>query len=444
MRGLDVQITVIVLLICASAILDTSITGIATSTGGLSASLFDIVFFTYMVVLFGYSQYVILRYVGKKNKEFQSKPFFYKIKLSLLGRSVTIIQYILIGILVLTLLQILLFQSYQIILLKAVIFISFFSSGIVLVLLAYRLTSWLWVNRNMVVLMYSLAIATLAVNSFLAFLYLNSEYSDNPDVIRPVRSLPGAFASPDVILQPIYVVISVFSFVLTWAATAFLLKNYSSKLGKLRYWILVTIPLAYFLSQFQPVFLYAFVEFRTSEPVLFGIIYSVVFSAAKPIGALLFGIGFWSVSKSVQNKAVKDYMMISAFGITLIFTANQPLGLIFAPYPPFGLVTICFMGLGSYLLAVGIYASALSVANDSILRRTIRNKVTQQTSLLDRIGTAQMMREIENFVLQSSRDISSKMQSESGVESSLSDEEIRDYISEVISEVKHREEKSKG
>ena len=290
------------------------------------------------------------------------------------------------------------FQSYHLILLKSVIVISFFSSGIVLALLAFRLTSWLRINRNMVVLLYSLAIASLSVNSVLAFIYINIEYSDNPDVIRPVRSLPGAFASPDVILQPIYIIISVFSFILTWATTVFLLRNYSSKLGKLRYWILVTIPLVYFLSQFQPIFLYTFAEFRTSEPVLFGLIYNLIFSASKPVGALLFGLGFWSVSKSVQNSAVQNYMMISAYGVTLLFTANQPLGLIFAPYPPFGLVTICFMGLASYLLAVGIYASALSVANDSLLRRTIRNKVNQQTGLLDRIGTAQMLRQIEDFV----------------------------------------------
>ena len=168
------------------------------------------------------------------------------------------------------------------------------------------------------------------------------------------------------------------------------------------------------------------------------LVYNVIFSAIKPVGALLFGLGFWSVSKSVQNKAVKDYMMISAYGVSLLFTANQPLGLVFAPYPPFGLVTICFMGLASYLLAVGIYASALSVANDSLLRRTIRNKVNQQTGLLDRIGTAQMLRQIEDFV-ERSRVISAKMEMESGVEPSLNDDEIRDYISKVISEIKPKD-----
>ena len=59
MQGSSVHITVIVLIICASAVIDTSIIRISTSTGGLSASAFNVAFFTYMVVLFGYGQYVI-------------------------------------------------------------------------------------------------------------------------------------------------------------------------------------------------------------------------------------------------------------------------------------------------------------------------------------------------------------------------------------------------
>lgn len=439
MRRLDVHITAIIILICASAVLDTSITGIATSTGGLSASAFDVAFFAYMVVLFGYSQYVVLHYVSKKNQEFQDRPFFYKIKLNMMGRLVAFIQYILIAILALTLLQIILFQSYQLIFLKSVIFISFISSGIVLALLAFRLTSWLRVNRNMVVLLYSLAIATLAVNSFLTFTYLNIELGRTfiSELVRPIRSFTAGFSSPDVILKPIYVGISILSFILTWAATVFLLRNYSSKLGKIRYWVLVIIPLAYFLSQFQSAFLYTFAEFRTSEPVLFGIIYNVIFSAAKPVGALLFGLAFWSVSKSVHNTTVQNYMMISAYGVTLLFTANQPLGLIYAPYPPFGLVTICFMVLASYLFYLGIYSASISVSEDTKLRQSIRKAATKESAkFLDSIGTAEMVEDIERRVVALTAANKDNIERETGISSSFDEEDIKDYLQEAIQEIK--------
>jgi hypothetical protein len=436
-HGPDVHITVIVLIVCASAVLDTSITGISTSTGGLSASVSDVAFFAYMVILFSYSQYAILHYVSKKYHEFKDRPFFYKIKLGIVERVVAVVQYVLIALLAVILVQIIFFQNYQLIFLKSVVFVSFITSGIVLVLLAFRLTSWLRVNRNLVVLLYTLAISTLAVNSFLAFIYLNIEYSDNPDLIKPVRSLTGAFASPDVTLQPIYVVISVFSFILMWAATVFLLKNYTSRLGKIKYWILVTIPLAYFLSQFQSIFLYTFAEFRTSEPVLFGIVYNVIFSAIKPIGALLFGLGFWSVSKSVHNRAVQNYMMISAYGVSLLFTANQPLGLILAPYPPFGLVTICFMGLASFLFYLGIYSASVSVSEDSKLRQSIRKvALRESTKFLDSIGTAEMVQEIERKVVSMTSASKESIENETGISSSFDEEEIRDYLQEAIQEIK--------
>jgi hypothetical protein len=110
-HGPDVHITVIVLIVCASAVLDTSITGISTSTGGLSASVSDVAFFAYMVILFSYSQYTILHYVSKKYHEFKDRPFFYKIKLGIVERAVAVVQYVLIVLLAVILVQIIFFQN---------------------------------------------------------------------------------------------------------------------------------------------------------------------------------------------------------------------------------------------------------------------------------------------------------------------------------------------
>lgn len=63
----------------------------------------------------------------------------------------------------------------------------------------------------------------------------------------------------------------------------------------------------------------------------------------------------------------------------LLFVSNQPTGLILLPYPLFGLVTICLIGLASYLLYLGIYSSTLSVSENSRLRQTIRNEALQES-----------------------------------------------------------------
>lgn len=133
------------------------------------------------------------------------------------------------------------------------------------------------------------------------------------------------------------------SFILTWIATVLLLHSYSRKLGRIKYWILVSIPLIYFLSQFQLAFLNIFTPFRLSEPILFGIVYTLFFSATIPAGGVLFGIAFWSVARNLGRDIVKQYMMISAYGMMLLFSSNQVSGLVLAPYPPFGLATVSFL-----------------------------------------------------------------------------------------------------
>ncbi|MGH9982767.1 MAG: hypothetical protein ACRD8W_02280 [Nitrososphaeraceae archaeon] len=91
--------------------------------------------------------------------------------------------------------------------------------------------------------------------------------------------------------------------------------------------------MAYFLSQFQPLFLFTFDEFRLSDPVLFGIVYTLLFSISKPLGGVLFGVAFWIVARNLKDSKVKGYLIISAYGMTLLFASNQPSALLLVPYP---------------------------------------------------------------------------------------------------------------
>jgi hypothetical protein len=130
-------------------------------------------------------------------------------------------------------------------------------------------------------------------------------------------------------------------------------------------------------------------------------------------------------------------MMISAYGVSLLFTANQPLGLILAPYPPFGLVTICFMGLASFLFYLGIYSASVSVSEDSKLRQSIRKvALRESTKFLDSIGTAEMVQEIERKVVSMTSASKESIENETGISSSFDEEEIRDYLQEAIQEIK--------
>ena len=116
----------------------------------------------------------------------------------------------------------------------------------------------------------------------------------------------------------------------------------------------------------------------------------MIFNLSKPVGGILFGIAFWIIARSVNHSALKDYLMIAGYGLLLLFTSNQAAVLINSPYPPFGMATISFVGLSSYLVFVGIYSSAISVAEDSKLRQSIRKMIVKESKLLDSIGWLEM------------------------------------------------------
>ena len=425
------------IIIVVAVIVDNSIVGIATSTGGMRSSLSDIALFTFMVLVFAIGQYVILRFVKSRYLDLENETAITRSHVHWIDRITTFAQYALVVILASVIFQIAGLSSYHIYSIILAILISYGLSILLLSLLAKHFFSWYRLNRSLVVLFYGLAVSLISINAIVTIIYLNVTYTNNPIFIESVRSLTGGFSSSFQAFSLVFTLTAIISFVVTWIATVFLLRHYSKKLGKIKYWILVTIPLAYFLSQFQPLFLFTFADFRLSDPVLFGVIYTLLFSISKPLGGVLFGIAFWIVAKNLKDSKVKGYLIISAYGMTLLFASNQPAALTLAPYPPFGLVTICFMGLASYLLYLGIYSSALSVSEDSRLRQTIRKAALEESQLfLDSIGSAEMEQEIQKRVLRFSKRTKALMEDETGISTSVDEDDIKRYLEEVLIELK--------
>lgn len=431
---------ILIYIIIIALIVDISIVRIATSIGGIGPSY--ITLFVVMVVVFAVGQYTILTFVKSERKDIEYKVSSHITGRRLIDKAVIVSQYALLAILASVILQMVFTSSYHVLSLKAIIFISYSLSFALLALLAKRFFSWFKSNRNLVVLVYASAISMLSINSVITIVYTNNEFVNAPEFILNIKSLTGGYESADVLLGSTYTLTSILSFILMWAATILLLKHYSRKIGKAKYWIAVGIPLAYFLSQFQPLFLYSFGDLRLEDPVLFGIVYNLIYTVAKPAGGILFGIAFWTVAKNISNPAVKKYMLISAFGIMLLFTANQPTFLLLVPYPPFGLVTISFTELASYLFYLGIYSASVSISEDSKLRQSIqRAAIKESTQFLDSIGTAEMEQEIERRVVLMTAATKEKMEKETGISSSFDNEDIRKYLQKVLQEIGSRTKK---
>jgi len=228
------------------------------------------------------------------------------------------------------------------------------------------------------------------------------------------------------------------SFFLTWLATATLLRPYRKKHGNLGYWTIISIPLLVFMSQY---FIQGFKisdQLIATEAVFYGSLFTLLFIFTKLAGGILFGLAFWLISRKIQNgKSVREYLIMSAYGLLLLLLSIQILGIIVVPYPPFGILTISIAGMSSYLVFVGIYGSAITMTENSKLRAEIRKAVTE-SGFLDSIGSAQLENKIEKEVASISKNFRDKLLKETGINLDMDEGEVKDYLHEVLTEIKKK------
>lgn len=127
-------------------------------------------------------------------------------------------------------------------------------------------------------------------------------------------------------------------------------------------------------------------------------------------------------------------MIIAAYGFVLFYIAGSA-STSQAAYPPYGLISVSFTGLSCYLIYNGLYFSAVSISQDMNLRQSIKKSVMEQSKLLDSIGTAEMQNEVQKQILIAASKTSESMSDKTGIEPSMDEDDIRDYIQLVIKEL---------
>jgi hypothetical protein len=285
---------------------------------------------------------------------------------------------------------------------------------------------------------YLLASSSLSINAVIGMAYVLDEFSYSSDVVQPKPYGGFVMHSHYSLLAYLYTISSGATFALFWLGTVLLLQSYRKRLGTIKFWIIMIVPLLYFLSQFQPLVSSVLFDYSSKNPVLFSMVYVLMLEVSTPVGGILFGLAFMLVARKMQNEKVKGYLVISGIGLLLLLISYRPQEIITAPFPPFGLLSASFMGLSSYLIFVGIYSSAISVSQDSNLRTSIRKSVEAEVNFIGNIASAEMTHKMMETVLSKVKVVSEKIPRDTGVATSLTDSEIKDYINEVIDETRKR------
>ena len=224
---------------------------------------------------------------------------------------------------------------------------------------------------------------------------------------------------------------NIVSYVLIWIGTVKLLYPYIRKFGKVKFWAIMVAPMIYYLINF-PLFVLGF--FTPSENID-AMTNIIIFNFATIFTGVIFGVAFLSVAKTLKKDSdLRNHMIIAAWGFTLFYIAGSTVAAQ-AAYPPYGLASISFVGLSCYLIYSGLYSSAVTISQDIALRNSIRKSVNEQSKLLHGMGRAQMQHELESKVLTINKKVSDMMEEETGVEPSMTEEDIKEHIEMVRKEI---------
>ena len=397
-----------------------------SSSGGVTA-------FVVIAVIFAITQYFILAYVKQSDKGNKARS----LNLDLTYWIVSVAQYVLAGILAFAILQIIITQQYSIVTLYVSYAISYGLWIVILGLLARALFSWYRLsNRNIMVLILALSMIAYVINGITGLATVSDMLAQQKPVVtsNDIGHFPEfSIATLGSQISIIYQIVAGIAYVLTWVGTVKLLHPYIMKLGKFKFWTIMGVAMAYYLIEF-PLFVLGY--FTPSENVD-AMTNIIIFSFGAILTGIIFGVSVPINCKNfTKRKRTKKPYANSGLWISSLLYCWISISWTQGAYPPFGLASVSLTGLSCYLIYSGLYSSATSVSQDANLRQYIRRSVTEQSRLLDSMGTAQMEQELQSRVLIVTKKLSDKMEEESGVESSLTEVDIKEHIEMVRNEFK--------
>jgi hypothetical protein len=433
--------TIAIVALISSLLIDSLLSDISTIINQSLPEISRIALFTALFAVAGLSGSRAVIYESKKIK---NELGFKNYALALASRIVPLIQYAIIGLLGLLTLQIIFGSQYLTVSYVALIAASWTTGALLMAAMSFKFIQWYRTKRNRLVLLYLVSslmfcviLGASIVPQSLITLETTPIVNANSSEVKPFQANPQ-------ILDTLFAIISIANWLviplalIIWAATAVVLRGYSKKYGVGKYWLMISAPLA------------SLIIASVSVLILLPTLSSIFDENAIPYAMLAFGgiltegflLGFAFIitSRTYQRitgsrTKINYYLDISARGVVILFVsffANPSAG----SYLPFGVIAASFFAFGAYLFFTGIYSSAISVSGDMNLRKSIRKSAMDQSKLLGSIGTSQMKLELQKRVLSIAKSQQDNMLQETGVQPSLSEHDMKEYLDEVISEIK--------
>lgn len=414
-----------------------------------------ILFVLTITIGYGIGSWILLGYTKRVSTEIRAKSRF----INIMHWTVTIVQFALLGILLFVLFSNSPTSTRY--LSHSVFAISSIFATVIMGVISFKFFSWYRSSeyKNFTVLFYGIAALTLGASIAedagtkllmvqeiaektppgeviqSSFQYEASDKYDAEVIRKEVNPETTAFLIiPNSSLEYYNLLNSTvlpIAFVFRWIASTTLLRGAYQRIGKLpiSFWIILSLPLVLYLVGKMPGFFAG--ESLAGVDEAYRYYFRILFRAGTIGGNIVFGLAFFVIARRIASSRIKDYLIITGIGDTIVGIALSTSAL----EPTYGAAAHSLVLLSSYLFSIGLYVCAISLAQDSSLRKTIRKS---NIGLVDNIGTAQMEQEVRKRILKMVEDGKDRMEEQTGgLSYSVTEKDVREYVELVIDERKH-------
>jgi hypothetical protein len=336
-------------------------------------------FIVLAIIIYGGGQLLLNGFVKRVSTELRNK----KRDIGLMYKVLIIIQYIIVSIISVIILQIIFLHQYSTSLIILATIVSYVPASVILGILSYRFLAWFKTRRNSITLLFFIGSGMVGVNLAVGMV-IHSYYIESvkPDIITEQSQIPAAYPkiTPQSvgILSPLYLYAFFIplnlAYLFAWGGCSVLLHYYSNILGEIKYWIIIGTPLAIFLFSVYPTIL----SLPTGSFTFYDedlITYIILFRFAGTAGGVfVFSVALLSIARSIGrikgkngkekgeiniavieaeaiekeggfSSTTSDYMTISAYGVAMLAVTVQAF-IIQTSYPPFGISYLFLHGNG--------------------------------------------------------------------------------------------------
>ena len=301
----------------------------------------------------------------------------------------------------------------------------------------YLFVSWYRINRNIIFLSLSVVISIIILNIIVSMTIVYLVLIERPD--RSTEYTGGTInptGDKYALLNTANHILSIGMFGGIWFITGLVLYQTKEKMIKkvlkvnFLFLPILYIMFNYFTYEFLEIFLFNYVELGIVQVYFF---MNLLLIISQPMGGLIFGLVLWNIGRLLSfEKTLRLFLILSALGFLFLFSSFQSIYLTALPYPPYGIMTLTLLVLGSYLITNGFYITASFLSDNNQLRRIIYQKA--ESELLDLMGKAELEKGIERLVSEL-QDITERKGNSEIIRFEMDEVELKKYLEVVLTEL---------